>query len=75
MPYPLYRRLGGHQAWSGQVWKILPALGFYRWTVQPVARKEVFSFEKVLVSAGSNRSGEITEGKEVDCNRLFGHQS
>ena len=35
--YPLYRRLGGSQGWSGQVWKISPPLGFYPWTVQPVA--------------------------------------
>jgi hypothetical protein len=26
---------------------------------------EVFSYEKVLVSAGNDMSGDITEGKEV----------
>jgi len=34
--YPLYRRLGGPQGWSGQVWKISPPLGFDPWTVQPI---------------------------------------
>jgi hypothetical protein len=35
--YPLYRRLGGPQGWSGRVRKILPPPGFNPWTVQPVA--------------------------------------
>ena len=35
--YPSYRRLGGPQGWSGQVWKISPPLGFDPWTVQPIA--------------------------------------
>jgi hypothetical protein len=35
--YPLYRRLGVPQGWSGWVWKILPPLGFNPQTVQPVA--------------------------------------
>jgi hypothetical protein len=35
--YPLYRRLGGPQAWSEQVQKILPPLGFDPWTAKPVA--------------------------------------
>jgi len=35
--YPLYRRLGRPQDWSGQVWKISPPLGFDPWTVQQVA--------------------------------------
>jgi hypothetical protein len=35
--YPLYRRLGGSQGWSGKVWKISPTLGFNPRTVQPVA--------------------------------------
>jgi len=34
--YPLYRRLGGPQGWSGQVWKILPPPGLDLQTVQPV---------------------------------------
>ena len=33
--YPLYKRLGGFQGWSGQVQKILPSLGFDPWTIQP----------------------------------------
>jgi hypothetical protein len=37
--YPLYRRLGGHQARSGQVRKISPALGFDPLTAQPVASR------------------------------------
>ena len=35
--YPLYRRLGGPQGWSGHVWKISPSLGFDPQTIQPVA--------------------------------------
>ena len=31
--YPLYRRLGGPQGQSGQVWKIFPPPGFELWTV------------------------------------------
>jgi hypothetical protein len=37
--YPLYRRLGGPQGRSGQVQKILPALGFDPQTVQPVVSR------------------------------------
>ena len=35
--YPLYRRLGGPQGWSGRVQKISPPPGFDLRTVQPVA--------------------------------------
>jgi len=35
--YPLYRRLGEPQSWSGQVRKISPPPGFDPRTVQPVA--------------------------------------
>ena len=34
--YPLYRRLGGPQGWSGRVRKISPTPGFDPRTVQPV---------------------------------------
>ena len=37
--YPLYRRLGGPQGWSGQVQKISPPPGFDSRTVQPVASR------------------------------------
>ena len=37
--YPLYRRLGGSQDWSGQSRKILLPPGFDPWTVQPVASR------------------------------------
>jgi hypothetical protein len=37
--YPLYRRLGGPQGWSGQVRKIWPLPGFDPQTVQPVASR------------------------------------
>ena len=37
--YPLYRRLGGPQGWSGQVRKISPPPGFDPRTVQPVASR------------------------------------
>jgi hypothetical protein len=35
--YLLYRRLGGPQSWSGQVWKISPPPGFNPQTVQSIA--------------------------------------
>jgi hypothetical protein len=35
--YPLYRKLGGPQGRSGQVWKISPPPGFDPRIVQPVA--------------------------------------
>jgi len=34
--YPLYRRLGGPQGWSGQVWKISSPLEFNAQSIQPV---------------------------------------
>jgi hypothetical protein len=37
--YPLYRRLGGPQGWSGRVRKILPPPGFDPWTVQPLVSR------------------------------------
>ena len=37
--YPLYRRLGGPQSRSGQVWKISPPPRFDPRTVQPVASR------------------------------------
>jgi len=37
--YPLYRRLGEPQGWSGWVQKMSPPLGFDPWTFQPVAVK------------------------------------
>ena len=37
--YPLYRRLGGPQGWSGQVQKISPPLGFNPCPVQTVASR------------------------------------
>jgi hypothetical protein len=37
--YPLYRRLGGSQGWSGWAQKISPPLGFDPRTVQPVASR------------------------------------
>jgi hypothetical protein len=37
--YPLYRRLGGYQGWSGQVQKILLPPAFYHWTIQPIASR------------------------------------
>ena len=39
--YPLYRRLGGPQSWSGRVWKISPPPGFDPRTVQPVASRYI----------------------------------
>jgi hypothetical protein len=35
--YPLYRRLGGLQSWSGWVWKVSSTPRFYPWAAQPVA--------------------------------------
>jgi hypothetical protein len=37
--YPLYRRLGWPQGWSGRVLKISPPPGFDLRTVQPVASR------------------------------------
>jgi len=37
--YPLYRRLGGPQGWSGQVQKIWSPPGFDSQTVQPIASR------------------------------------
>ena len=37
--YPLYRRLGGPQGRSGQVWKISPPPGFDPRNVQPVGSR------------------------------------
>jgi hypothetical protein len=39
--YPLYRRLGDPQGWSGLVQKISPWPGFDPWTVQPVASRYI----------------------------------
>jgi hypothetical protein len=48
--YPLYRRLGGLQGWSGRARKISPLLGFDPRTVQPIASRncpqEVLIFSK-----------------------------
>ena len=35
--YPLYKRLGRPQGWSGQVQEPLSSPGFDPWTVQPFA--------------------------------------
>ena len=37
--YPLYRRLGGPQGWSGQVRKISPPTGIRSRTVHPIASR------------------------------------
>ena len=37
--YPLYRRLGGPQVWSGRVQRISPPPGFDPRTVQPVVSR------------------------------------
>ena len=37
--YPLHRRLGGPQGWSGQVRKISQPPGFDPWTIQPIANR------------------------------------
>jgi len=39
--YPLYRRLGGPQSWSGQARKISPPPGFYPRNVQHVASNQL----------------------------------
>jgi len=53
--YPLYRRLGGPQGWSGQVRKISPPPRFDPQTVQPVAshytmlpRPSIFVYHYVI---------------------------
>jgi hypothetical protein len=37
--YPLYRRLGVHQGWSGRMQKISPIWGFDPRIVQPVVKR------------------------------------
>ena len=37
--YPLYRRLGGPQGQSGQMWKISPPPGFEPWIIQQIASR------------------------------------
>jgi hypothetical protein len=39
--YPLYRKLGGHRGWSGQVRKISLSPGFETQTVQLVASRYI----------------------------------
>ena len=41
-PVPLYRRLGGPQSRSGQVWNISPPPGFNPRTLQPVANRYTY---------------------------------
>jgi hypothetical protein len=41
--YPLYRRLGGPQGWSGQVRKISPPSGFNPLTFQPIQRVTILT--------------------------------
>jgi hypothetical protein len=52
--YPLYRRLGGPQDQSGQVWKSRPPSGFNPQTIQPVASRytnwPTWTFIQVLIS-------------------------
>jgi hypothetical protein len=47
--YPLYRRLGGPQGWSGQVRKILPPPGFDPRTVQSVERQGSYPSDRCNV--------------------------
>ena len=55
--YPLYRRLGGPQGQSGQVWEISPPLGFDPRTVQPVGSRNTDSskefYEEKKMQTGS----------------------
>jgi hypothetical protein len=37
--YPLCRKLGGPNGWSGQVWKISPPPGFDPQTIQPLSSR------------------------------------
>jgi hypothetical protein len=37
--YPLYRRLGRPQCWSGLLWKISPSTGFDPRTIQPIVSR------------------------------------
>ena len=58
-PYPLYRKLGGPQDWSGRVRKISPPPGFDLRTVHPVASRYndwAIPAHELLVVAANNMS-------------------
>jgi hypothetical protein len=57
--YPLYRRLGAPQGWSGQVRKISPPLGFNPRTVQPVTDRKELLYTAPTVSELYQRLGNI----------------
>ena len=46
--YPLYRRLGGSQGWTGQVRKISPPPGFDSRSVQPAASRHTTELSRPL---------------------------
>ena len=59
--YPLHRRLGGPQAWSARVQKILAPPGFDPRTVEPVARPTtIYRPTVICVVLGGDRSVELS---------------
>jgi hypothetical protein len=78
--YPLYRRLGGPQCWSGHERKISPPLGFDPRTVQSVVsrytvwgtRPTVFVEAKLFQGRRSDKKRSwIIPGKSSKCRVLF----
>ena len=54
--YPLYRRLGGPQGWSGRVRKISPPPGLDTLTVQLVAVEKSYVFKFCVCPFGLSTS-------------------
>jgi len=55
--YPLYRRLGGPQGWSGEIQKMWPPPGFNPWTVQPIV--SCYTNYAILAHLGKRYEFEI----------------
>jgi len=78
--YPLYRRLGGPQGRSGQVWKISPSPGFDPRTVQPLASRNMdWATRPTFIYGDSNyknnsfwiRSDKICDPANPACEFIF----
>jgi len=67
--YPLYRRLGGPQGWSGRVWKILHPPGFSPQTVQPIVSR--YTNRAILAHCTLFFFGYWHQSCYSPCNELF----
>ena len=68
--YPLYRRLGGPQGRSGQVWKISPPPGFGSQTVQPVGNRYTDWDTRLIYTLIPHRTAEINCNIKLSVNCL-----